>query len=242
MSDKSVLIIIPAYNEEGSIDHVIDSIRASVPYADILVVDDGCEDRTSVIAQKKGALVISLLGNLGIGGAVQTGYKFAFREGYKYAVQVDADGQHPAHQIEKLLQPLIENKADLVIGSRYVADTGYQSTLFRKLGISAFARLVSWSTGLGLTDTTSGFRACNRKTLAILKDHYPIDYPEAESIVVMHKHGLIIKEVSVVMNQRFAGKSFVNIHRAVYYMAKVALAILVDLLKDSDANPHHDKE
>ena len=227
---KKTLIIVPAYNEEGSIATVVENIRRHVTKADILVVDDGSQDRTARKARESGAMVISLPYNMGIGGAVQSGFLFAKEKGYNFAVQVDGDGQHPPSEIPRLLEAL-DNGVDMAIGSRFVQPTGYRPTFTRSLGIKVFSFLVSLIVGKKVYDTTSGFRATSRRAVLLLTETYPHDYPEVEALITLHRNGMRFVEIPVEMNSRQAGKSSIGAKNAVYYMLKVTLAIFVAIIK-----------
>jgi glycosyltransferase involved in cell wall biosynthesis len=226
-----ILIIIPAYNEEKSLPGVIQDIKDHAAYADALVVDDGSCDGTARLAAGLGVNVLSLPFNLGIGGAMQAGYLYADRQGYDIAVQFDGDGQHVASEIEKLLQPIISGSADIAAGSRFLIPGGYQAPRSRKIGMLIFSFLLSQILRTRVTDTTSGFRAANRRVIEYFARHYPEDYPEVEILVLLHKKGFRITEVPVMMRERTGGRSSITAVRSVYYMVKVLLAILVDLLK-----------
>jgi len=227
---KKKLIIIPAYNEEGSIVAVVENIRMHAPEADILVVNDGSQDRTGRKARESGAMVVSLPYNMGIGSAVQSGFLFAKEKGYHFAVQVDGDGQHPASEIQRLLAAL-DNGVDMAIGSRFVQPTGYRPPFFRALGIKVFSFLVSLIIGQKVYDTTSGFRASSRKAILLLTETYPHDYPEVEALITLHRHGMEFVEVPVEMNYRQEGKSSISAKAGIYYMLKVTLAVLVAVIK-----------
>lgn len=227
-----VLVIIPAYNEEATIDAVLDALATSVPEFDVVVVDDGSHDRTGKRVQAhEGVRLLTLPYNLGIGGAMQTGYKFAWRNGYDIAVQCDADGQHPVEQLHEIVAAVETGRADMAIGSRYVADTGYQPSFIRRVGKSLLSRWIDLLIGGGITDTTSGFRAMNRKALGVFAHSYPEDYPEPEALVILHRHRLKAVEIPVHMRQRQGGTTSIRPHGAVYYMIKVGLAIFVDLFR-----------
>ncbi|MDD4496162.1 MAG: glycosyltransferase family 2 protein [Eubacteriales bacterium] len=226
-----VLVIIPAFNEENSIAGVIADIKENIPEADILVVNDGSADRTSIIARSLHVAVADLPFNLGIGGAMQTGYLYARESGYDAAVQVDGDGQHSAACIKALLRELIGGKADLAIGSRYLEQSGYRSSIFRRFGGLFFSFLIRSLTGQRVKDTTSGFRAANRKAIKYFSEHYPTDYPEVESIVKLHKNKMRIKEIPVKMQVRKAGKSSITPLRSLYYMIKVSLSLFIDTMR-----------
>jgi len=227
------LAIVPAFNEEASVGRVIDEIRAFDPGFEIAVIDDGSTDRTAGMAADRGAYVIRLPFNLGIGGAVQTGYRFAFEHGYDVAVQVDGDGQHDPAELPKILAPVLTGEADLVVGSRFAARGGdaYRSSAVRRVGIRLFASVVSAVVRQRVTDTTSGFRAVNRKGIALFAADYPHDYPEVEATVMCVKHKLRLKEVPVAMRERSGGRSSITAARSAYYMVKVLLAIFVGLFR-----------
>ncbi|EFM11183.1 glycosyl transferase family 2 [Paenibacillus curdlanolyticus YK9] len=219
------LIIIPAYNEEGSIAQVIRNIREHAPHVDVVVVNDGSKDRTEEVARAAGADVITMPFNVGIGGGMQTGYLYAFHNQYDVAVQMDADGQHRAEDLPRLLEQA--KSSDLVIGSRYVEQTAYRSSASRRIGMLFFSGLVSMVTGQRFTDTTSGFRAANRKVIALYASYYPADYPEVESIVYLKRRGCRIAEVPAEMRSREAGRSSITPIRSIYYMVKVTLSVLM---------------
>jgi hypothetical protein len=225
------LLIIPAYNEEQNIDRVLDDINEHLKGFDILIVDDGSTDSTRELAIKRGVNVVSLPYNLGIGAAVQTGYIYAEREGYELAVQFDSDGQHRADQVERLIEPLLKDEADMVVGSRFLVKKGYQSGWTRMVGIRILSLVISVLIGQRITDPTSGCRAVNRKVIEFFSHLYPDDYPEPEALVLLHRAGFRITEVPVLMRQRHMGRSTITAPRAVYYMLKVLLAIFIDMLK-----------
>ncbi len=229
---SGVLVIVPAYNEEASIGNVLRTLRAQAPEVDVVVINDGSTDNTAeVVRRVHGVELISLPYNMGIGNAMQTGYRYALQEGYDVAVQCDADGQHPVDEIEKLVRAVEIGRADLVVGSRYVADTGYKPSFSRRVGKSLLSRLVNSAIGGGITDTTSGFRAMNRAAFETFAHTYPDDYPEAEALVILHKHGLRAVEVPVAMRPRQGGRSSIGVGRAAYYIVKVSLAIFVGVFK-----------
>ncbi|MFZ2198177.1 MAG: glycosyltransferase family 2 protein, partial [Thermodesulfovibrionales bacterium] len=190
-----ILVIVPAYNEECCVEGVIEDISRHFPSVDILVVNDGSGDMTSDIARNLGAKVIDLPYNLGIGGAMQTGFLYALHEGYDAALQFDADGQHHADQIEKILAPFLSGSADLVVGSRFLSDGGFTSSVQRRIGSKILSFVVSTIVGSRITDTTSGFRVYGRKSLEFFSSVYPEDYPEVEAFILAHKRGLRIVEV-----------------------------------------------
>jgi len=225
------LAVVPALNEEATVGRVIDEIRGFDPGFDIVVVDDGSADRTAAVASERGAYVLRLPFNLGIGGAVQTGYRFAFERGYDIAVQVDGDGQHDPSQLATILEPVLAGEADLCVGSRFAASAGYRSSFARRVGIRIFAGIVSAVVRQKVTDTTSGFRAVNRKGIALFAADYPHDYPEVEATVMCVKHKLRLREVPVEMRERGGGESSITALSSIYYMTKVLLAIFVGLFR-----------
>jgi len=228
---KRIAVIIPAYNEEPSIGSVIKEVGELGDDYDAIVINDNSTDRTSEKAAMEGAIIINLPYNLGIGGAVQTGFKYAFMKGYDICVQVDGDGQHPPNEIPKLLAPLFEDGIDIIIGSRFSETTKYSITFMRGLGIKILSLFLKLTTGLNIKDPTSGFRAINRRVLELFSKHYPQDYPEPESLVFAYKQHLTIKEVPVNMSERMYGESSITPVRAAYYMVKVLIAMFIDLFK-----------
>jgi len=226
------IAIVPAYNEEASIGGVIDELRAFDPGLDIVVVDDGSADGTSKAARAKGVHVLTLPFNLGIGGSVQTGFRFAYENDYDLAVRVDGDGQHDAAELRKVLEPVLAGDADIAIGSRFVGDDdGYRSSRTRRVGIRVLASAVSAITHQRVTDTTSGFQALNRKGIALFAGDYPSDYPEVEATVLVFKHRLRLVEVPVTMRERETGQSSITFVRSIYYVAKVTLALFMAMLR-----------
>lgn len=221
-----VLLIIPAYNEEESILSVVQTVEKAG--YDYVVVNDGSSDNTLQVLRDNRLNHINLSHNLGIGGSVQTGHLYALSHGYDVDIQVDGDGQHDISYVPRLLER-IEAGADLVIGSRFVEQTnGFQSTGLRRAGIRWLQRCIRHVTGLNITDSTSGFRACDRKAFQIFCKRYPFDYPEPESIVMAYRTGLRVEEVPVKMRERQGGVSSINPAKSVYYMIKVSLAILIE--------------
>jgi hypothetical protein len=225
------IAIVPALNEEQTVGRVIGEILDFDPGFDIVVVDDGSTDRTAGVAADRGVHVLRLPFNLGIGGAMQTGFRFAFEHGYDVAVQIDGDGQHDPSQLSKILGPVLTGEADLCVGSRFTGEGAYRSSFVRRIGIKIFARIVSAVVRQKVTDTTSGFRAVNRKGIALFAADYPHDYPEVEATVMCVKHKLRLKEVPVEMRERGGGVSSITALRSVYYMTKVLLAIFVGLFR-----------
>ena len=231
-TDKKILVIIPAYNEAETIGRVIEKTLQRFPIGDILVVNDGSSDSTSAISKQKGAMVLDLTYNLGIGAAMQAGYKFADRMDYDIAVQCDADGQHHPAEIKKLINALMNEGVDMVLGSRYLRKKRFRSEILRRLGVLIFSNILSVIVRQRLTDTTSGFRAVNKELIKSFATYYPDDYPEPEALVLLHREGFTMKEISVNMSSRKGGNSSINWWRSVYYMVKVLLAIFVDLCKE----------
>ncbi len=228
-----LLVIVPAFNEAHSIAAVIAGLRTLAMPLDILVVNDGSDDGTSAAARATGqALVVDLPKNLGIGGAVQSGFKYAARQGYQTAIQFDGDGQHLAAEVPRLLAALGEGGGEMVIGSRFLGGgEGYRSTLARRLGIAVFQGVNSLLIGRRITDNTSGFRAYDRRAIEFLARYYPVDYPEPEAVILLGKNGFAISEVEVRMAERQAGASSIDGTRSAYYMVKVLLAVLMTALR-----------
>jgi len=223
--------ILPAYNEELNIGRVLDELRAQDPGLDLVVVSDGSTDRTAEVAAARGAYVIRLPFNIGIGGTVQTGFRLAWEEGYELAVRLDGDGQHDPAELPKLVAPVVAGEADLAIGSRFAGPGGYRSSAARRVGIRVLARVVSLFAGQRLTDTTSGFQACNRRAIGLYAVDLPHDYPEVEGIVMAVKHRIRLVEVPVAMREREHGRSSIGALASIYYMVKVLLALFVDLFR-----------
>jgi len=227
-----IVAIVPAWNEAGAIGGVVDEILAFDSTIDVVVIDDASADQTVAIAERHGATVLPLLFNVGIGGAVQTGFRYARDEGYQIAVRLDGDGQHDASELEKLITPIRAGEADLVIGSRFVDPAGsYRPPFARRVGIRVFAGLVSLLGGQKVTDTTSGFSAMNRAGIDLFATDYPHDYPEVEATLVALRSGLRLAQVQVVMRERQAGTSSITFVRSLYYIVKVMLALLVASLR-----------
>ncbi|MFQ5480215.1 MAG: glycosyltransferase family 2 protein [Thermodesulfobacteriota bacterium] len=233
-SKPKILIIIPAFNEEANIAGVIEAVKTHQPEANIVVVNDGSGDSTGELAEGTGVTVLTHPVNLGIGATMQTGFKYAAACGFDIAVQVDGDGQHPAAQIQDLIDVMLAEEADLVVGSRFVSRSGYRPSIARGAGMAIFSNLVSSIIGEKVTDTTSGFRASGRRCIDFFSGHYPDDYPEVEALVLLHKKGYSIRETPVQMSRRLGGRSSITPVRSVYYMIKVLLAIGVDLIKKLD--------
>ena len=225
-----ILVVVPAYREERSIGGLIRSLRERYAY-DVLVVNDGSTDRTSEAAREAGANVLDLPCNLGIGGAVQTGFQYARDSGYDFVVRIDGDGQHEVEDISKVLEPVLARQADAVIGSRFLGKSGYRGSIPRIFGIGFFRLLVNVTTGYRVTDPTSGFFAINRRLITFYSDHYPSDYPEVDAYILMQRLGARALEVPVRMYDRAEGKSSITPFRAVYYMVKVTLSFLINRIR-----------
>ena len=225
------LIIIPAYNEEESIEGTIQDIEQFAQDYDYLIVNDSSTDKTGQLCKEKGFRCITLPVNLGIGGAVQTGYLYAMENGYDVAVQVDADGQHDVRFLHDLFERMEETQAGMVIGSRFIEKKGFQSSALRRTGITFLTWLIRIVTGHRITDPTSGFRMVNRDVICLFARDYPRDYPEPESVVCLLRNKLKVEEVPVQMRERQGGTSSIHMWRSVYYMIKVSIAIIIEWIR-----------
>lgn len=221
------LIIIPAYNEEDAIAHTVARIREKAPDFDYVIINDCSTDRTLAICRENGFHVVNLPINLGIGGAVQTGYRYALENGYDIAVQMDGDGQHDAAYLGEMARVLEEEKLNMVIGSRFIEKEGFQSSAARRLGIGYFSWLIKLVTGVRITDPTSGMRMADREVIGLFAGDYPKDYPEPESVVTILKMGRRVREIPVQMRAREGGVSSISSMKAVYYMVKVSIAVII---------------
>ena len=230
-SNSSVLVIVPAYNEVESIGRVVEEILAVPQIVDVLVVDDGSSDATATAAREKGAAVIRLPFNCGIGVSVQTGLRVACDRGYRFVARIDGDGQHDPGVLPALLAPLRDGKADLAIGSRYVTGEGFQSTPARRAGIRWFSALLNLACGIRVTDPTSGCWAANSRATALLAEEYSPDYPEVDALVRLVRKGCSIAEVPTQMRERRSGRSSIGELDGLYYMAKVTIALLIDRIR-----------
>lgn len=225
------LVIIPAYNESGSIVQTVRNIRKYAPSYDVIVINDSSRDNTLQLCQENGIPVLDLPVNLGIGGAVQTGYLYALQYGYDIAVQMDGDGQHDAAYLGMMEETLVRENADMVIGSRFIEKEGFQSSGIRRAGIRLFTFLSGALFGKAITDATSGMRMCSRRTIELFVKDYPRDYPEPETVCRLLRKKYRVIEVPVIMKEREAGESSISMNKAVYYMIKVTLAILIERLR-----------
>lgn len=224
---SKVIIIIPAYNESQNIERVVDNIVENYPQYDYVVINDGSRDKTRDICAKRNYQFINLSINLGIGGAVQTGYKYARDRGYDMAVQLDGDGQHDVAFLEEMVEILERQEADIVIGSRFIDKKGFQSSMARRTGINLLSALIYSMTGCKIKDVTSGYRLVNKRFIDIYAEDYPIDYPEPEAIIQAIMHKGIIKEYPVIMKERLGGESSIGLFSSAYYMIKVTLAVII---------------
>lgn len=231
---EKLCVVIPAFNEDQAVSSVVHELRACLPQAALVVVNDGSTDNTAEAALLAGATVLSLPANLGIGGAVQTGYRYALRHGFRYAMQVDGDGQHDAAEASRLLNPVFAGNVDLTLGSRWLGRGDYAAPRGRRVGMHILSALVRWRTGVRFTDTTSGFRALGPTALRLFATTYPTDFPEVESIVLACQSNLCVMEVPVSMRNRPYGRSSLAGMRSAYYMARVAAALVIGSKKPAD--------
>lgn len=225
------LIIIPAYNEEENIVNTVRAIEKNAGDFEYVIINDCSTDKTKQICEDNGFNIINLPINLGIGGAVQTGYRYAYREGYDLAVQVDGDGQHDPIFLEKMAEYLVENNLDMVIGSRFINKEGFQSSGTRRIGIKYFTVLIKILTGTKITDPTSGLRMVNKTVMKRFAYDYPKDYPEPESVVAILRDNKNVEEIPVIMKAREGGVSSISPKKSIYYMIKVTLAILIERVR-----------
>ena len=225
------LVIIPAFNEEGNLDKTIRDIQENAPDFDYVIINDCSTDRTLELCRERGYSYLNLPVNLGIGGAVQTGYRYAYFHGYDVAVQFDGDGQHSARFLEEMVVKMEETGSDMVIGSRFIEKEGFQSSALRRVGIQYFTVLIRILTGKTITDPTSGMRMINRRLLRKFTDDYPKDYPEPESVVTILSEKFKVTEMPVLMNEREEGVSSISMGKSIYYMIKVSFAILIARMK-----------
>ena len=225
------LVIIPAFNESGSILRAVQDIKEHAPGFDYVVINDCSTDDTLKVCQENGLNHVNLSVNLGIGGAVQTGYLYGCQNHYDLAVQFDGDGQHDAAYLEQMAEELVRTDSDMVIGSRFIEKEGFQSSGLRRVGIRYFSTLIRLLTGTRVTDPTSGMRMVNRDVMRIYAENYPKDYPEPESVVAILREKKKVTELPVVMREREEGTSSIAGPKSVYYMIKVTLAIFMEILR-----------
>lgn len=221
------LVIIPAYNEQASIVKTVKDIQENAPDFDYIVINDCSTDDTLKVCEENNIKCLRLPVNLGIGGAVQAGYLYGYREGYDVAVQFDGDGQHSASYLDEMVKVLVDNNADMVIGSRFITNEGFQSSAIRRIGIKHFNLLIKVLTGKTITDPTSGMRMVNRGIMRLFSEDYPKDYPEPESVVHIIAQGKKVIEIPVIMNERSEGVSSISPKKSIYYMVKVTIAMLI---------------
>jgi glycosyltransferase involved in cell wall biosynthesis len=227
----SLLVIIPAFNEEGAIAGVVDEVHRHVPGAPVLVIDDSSKDGTVIAARAAGADLLCLPHHLGLGGAVQAGYKLAFELGFDYVIRVDGDGQHDAADIPRVLQTLQTSGCEMVIGSRFVTENGSSSSFARSIGIRFFRAVLRPILGREVHDPTSGFVGVNRRALQVFSQSFPLEYPEIEALVVLQRKRFRFQEVPCKMRQRAAGRSSITAMKSFYYIAHVLLGVFMNVLK-----------
>lgn len=234
MARSDVLVIVPALDEEESLGATLDEVRTVAPWADLLVVDDGSQDRTSQVARARGVPVLRHAVNLGVGAALQSGFRYALEAGYAIGVQHDADRQHDPRDLEALVAPVRDGRCDVSIGSRYVTRTGYRAPLFRRLGMLWFAAVVHGALGQRIADTTSGFRAYGRRAMEAGLEDFPRDFPDAPLLIALGRRGFRFVEVPAQMREREAGRSFYTVGKSLYYPYKNMLASLMAMLRAHD--------
>ncbi len=222
-----VLVLIPAYNEQGNILNTLADLQTHCPEMDVLVINDCSRDKTQEILAENGVNHLNLTTNLGIGGAVQAGYQYARARGYDIAVQFDGDGQHEAAYLAELIRSIEEGEADIAIGSRFIEKEGFQSSRARRLGINMLSGLIRALSGVAVADVTSGMRAVNRRFIEAYAENYAQDYPEPEAILYAGLCGAKIREVAVQMRERESGTSSISAFKSTYYMIKVSLALIL---------------
>lgn len=233
---ERVLFIIPAYNEENAIVKTVENIRSYNPDWDVIVINDGSTDQTEYLCKKNKIPVISLIMNLGIGGAVQTGYKFAMEQDYDIAIQFDGDGQHNIAYVDELIAPILKQEQDFVIGSRFISGDrkGFISSPLRRLGIRIISITIRLLTGKKIYDPTSGFRAANKAVIHYFANEYPIEFPEPESVTLLFKQKYRVKEMPVIMYERQGGKSSIHTWKSAYYMINVLFSLIIVSLRKFD--------
>ena len=233
---ERVLFIIPAYNEENAIVKTVENIRSYNPDWDVIVINDGSTDQTEYLCKKNKIPVISLIMNLGIGGAVQTGYKYAMEQDYDIAIQFDGDGQHNIAYVDELIAPILKHEQDFVIGSRFISGDrkGFISSPLRRLGIRVISITIRLLTGKRIYDPTSGFRAANKAVIHYFANEYPIEFPEPESVTLLFKQKYRVKEIPVIMYERQGGKSSIHSWKSAYYMINVLFSLIIVSLRKFD--------
>jgi glycosyltransferase involved in cell wall biosynthesis len=233
MKKNEILIIVPSYKEEKNITHVISGIIKYFPNADILIIDDGSKDRIREIAERFGINTIVHPFNMGYGVTIQTGYKYAVRNGYEILVQFDGDGQHDPRFIDPMINELKESGSDVVIGSRFIEGGGYDAPFLRKMGIKFFSKIASLITGQKITDSTSGLQVLNKKTFTFYSkmENFPYDYPDADTIITLCYAGFRVKEIPVQMHDRREGKSMTSGLKALFYITQMLISIIITLIR-----------
>jgi glycosyltransferase involved in cell wall biosynthesis len=231
MGDRDVLVIIPALDEEGSLPSTLERVRRAAPWADLLVVDDGSQDATSELARARGVPVLRHAVNLGVGAALQTGFRYAVERGYAIGVQLDADGQHDPAELLALVDPVRQGRCDVAIGSRYITRTAYRTPRLRRLGMILFSAVVWLAVRQRVADTTSGYRAYGRAVMDVCARDFPRDFPDAPLLIALARRGFRFLEVPVQMREREAGRSFYTLSKSLYYPYKNMLASLMALLR-----------
>lgn len=226
--DKKILVIIPCYNEEDNIVNTVENLRAVCPEVDYIVVNDCSTDSSVQIMKEHGYHYLDLPVNLGIGGNVQCGYLYAVHHGYDVAVQMDGDGQHDPAYLMEIVQPVLDGKCDMCIGSRFVKKEGFQTSFMRRVGIRWLSGMILLLSGHKVLDVTSGFRATNARMTAYFAEHYAIDYPEPEAALAAILAGFKVSEAPVIMRERQGGVSSIHSFKSAYYMIKVTLALIID--------------
>ncbi|HEY2956427.1 MAG TPA: glycosyltransferase family 2 protein [Candidatus Eisenbacteria bacterium] len=227
-----LLVVMPARNEADSIGATLAGVRAAIPEADLLVVNDYSSDATTEVAERAGARVVELPCNLGYGGAVQAGFKFALAHGYDVVIQMDADGQHDPGSARDLISPVLRGEADVAIGSRFLGTASYRVPALRRIGMRVFGRIVTFVTRRRFSDPTSGYQALNRSVIAFFaRDNYPSDFPDADTIILLVLAGFRVQEIPVAMRARVAGSSMHSNLKSFYYVSKMLLAIFMVLLR-----------
>lgn len=229
---KKRLVIIPAFNEAGSIEKTVEDIKLNAPSFDYVIINDHSWDGTKELCEERGYNIVTLSINSGIGAAVQTGYLYGHRFGYDYAIQIDGDGQHDAKFLEKMADIMEKNGISMLIGSRFIKKEGFQSTGLRRVGIRYFTWLIWLLTGRIITDPTSGMRMVDKEVMHLFANEYPKDYPEPETAVTVLKKGFSVKEIPVEMKARAAGESSISFKQSIYYMIKVSLACFMAAIGD----------
>jgi glycosyltransferase involved in cell wall biosynthesis len=227
----SLLVIVPAFNEEGAVGDVVRSVQQHVPGVPVLVIDDGSGDGTVANARLAGAEVLLLPHHLGLGGCVQAGYKLAFELGFQYVIRVDGDGQHDARDIPRIFEKLKTSGCEMVIGSRYLTNNGLRTGVVRSLGISFFRLVLRPILGKAVHDPTSGFVGVNRRALEVFGKSFPLEYPEIEALVVLQRRRFRFEEVPCKMRPRTTGRSSITALKSLYYIAHVLLGVFVNVLK-----------